>query len=415
MKRLIYLATFFAFFKINAFTVKISTIRLSFFEILVYLIAIILIADIFKYGFRIAKQSKYSITFFIIWTIFGILSYGWSHDKGEWLRHIKSLFTATLFILECNTYINNKKSVLNMLNIVRIMCIIHNLIGLVEIITGKYYFHSNMDYIIKYQQYNYPVSVFYNVNNYAVFILISLILSTFFFSIERNKKNKILNLLLIISSIFLIYMSGSRAVNIALIVGIAFYILFLSNFKTKIKFFSIGFVSILTLFLMNMNTIMLYINKVFSLNLQATSGSDYIRKNILLNCYKFLIDTFGIGIGPGNFKYWINKFSYYDTMGIQQIHNWWIEILVTYGVIIFILFCIFYYKLFSQFLSQCNKKINIIDIDNSILKVSLVSLICFSIASISPGSLMNSEWVWVYFTIMIMIQKNYVNKFRKGK
>jgi len=71
--------------------------------------------------------------------------------------------------------------------------------------------------------------------------------------------------------------------------------------------------------------------------------------NLIRNGLVFLSSTFGFGVGAGNIEYWMEHNPVYNTSSITNMHNWWIEILVAYGVIIFILYIVFFAKLFMNF------------------------------------------------------------------
>ena len=58
-----------------------------------------------------------------------------------------------------------------------------------------------------------------------------------------------------------------------------------------------------------------------------------------------------IGFGVGNAEYYMANFAKYYTAGIINPHNWWLEILVDYGILVFVGY-IYYilYRNYSKFM-----------------------------------------------------------------
>ena len=109
-------------------------------------------------------------------------------------------------------------------------------------------------------------------------------------------------------------------------------------------------------------------------------------------------------MGAGNAQFWLANESIVPNSNILYLHNWFLEILVEYGLIIFILYIIFYYKVFKTSLVIFKKSKNSFDINFS-LSV-MVFMIGFIIVSFSSHSLVYNEWFWIYWAIIISYQWN---------
>ena len=59
-----------------------------------------------------------------------------------------------------------------------------------------------------------------------------------------------------------------------------------------------------------------------------------------------------LGIGSGNMDYYMQNYAIYPTNNIPNMHNYWMEILVTYGIVIFIIFCICYLKTIIEIMKK---------------------------------------------------------------
>ena len=57
----------------------------------------------------------------------------------------------------------------------------------------------------------------------------------------------------------------------------------------------------------------------------------------------------------------MDNYAIFDTKGILNIHNWWMEILTGYGVIIFIMYIMFYIKLFLSLYKKYKYSTNKVD------------------------------------------------------
>ena len=85
-----------------------------------------------------------------------------------------------------------------------------------------------------------------------------------------------------------------------------------------------------------------------------------------------------------------------------NIHNWWLEILVGYGVIVFVLYVVSY-GLLIQSLNRLRHH------ESKVIRQIAISFISFLVvyifASITSANNMLIEWHWVYFGIMISFVK----------
>ncbi|AER67531.1 O-antigen polymerase [Thermovirga lienii DSM 17291] len=81
-------------------------------------------------------------------------------------------------------------------------------------------------------------------------------------------------------------------------------------------------------------------------NISEVEGYDSvgIRKQLIINGLVAFRKSHGLGIGGGASKYIQEQFS--NTRGVLSMHNFWIELLVEGGAIFFVIFILWYLKLF---------------------------------------------------------------------
>ena len=127
------------------------------------------------------------------------------------------------------------------------------------------------------------------------------------------------------------------------------------------------------------------------------------RLNLIRNGLHFLYSTFGFGVGAGNIEYWMANFPKYDVV-VLNIHSWWAEILVEYGIFVFAGYVSLYlgilYKLIRVYFSttSCFEKL--------FCTTLTLSLCGFSIACNGPSSFLNITAQWYIFGIALAFMKH---------
>ena len=130
-----------------------------------------------------------------------------------------------------------------------------------------------------------------------------------------------------------------------------------------------------------------------------------IRQNLIKNGLKSFVDSKGIGVGGGNSNYIHKEDNMKSTGKILSMHNFWIEILVEGGFLMFIIFGVWYFsQLFT--LRKISKRTN----DNDIryfAKAGEYALIGFSISLISLSSVIYFLPMWILFGFNLSTIRNY--------
>ena len=246
-----------------------------------------------------------------------------------------------------------------------------------------------------------PITYLANQNDYATILLATLPINLILMNTTKNSLKKLLTLLCMLLSTFLIFQSGSR---MSLLMALAFYGIYVLlgvrwDFTRK-QVLTTGSI-VLTLAILafafvppirGMVTDLIYI-----LPRPVISG-DVGRMNMWRNGLMYLGKTFGLGVGAGNIEVWMETFGPLPTNNIFNIHNWWLEILVGYGAFIFIAYVLGYalmiYRLFNlkKFVNRMHQKI---------MNAFISFLLVFIGASITSANNMLIEWHWVFFGLII--------------
>lgn len=130
----------------------------------------------------------------------------------------------------------------------------------------------------------------------------------------------------------------------------------------------------------------------------AHLSSNEVRKNLILNGFHFLKQSHFLGTGAGSFKVLMSQGkNLYDTSGIINPHNYFIEIIAQYGLIIMLLFILlFLYTI--KILSVSAIKIGI---NSSHFFVALAT-ICYAIMSNANSSFLPLPLNWFVFALLMI-------------
>lgn len=356
-----------------------------------------------KIRIRVHTNNKYSIVFFLLWLTYAMITLAWVKDYLSWIRAIYFIALGVLCIVTYINIFNTTKDVLAAFRLMSAMAAVHNAIGWYEITTGNYPF-LDTERILKYSEWGYPISTFRNTNDFATFMLFSVFIAYVCAANAQGKSKKLFYIAVMASSSYMVFQASSRANILGLIVAsIVFVGLSMRNRNWRLGFMTA--LAIMSVFLLiNLTDVLKLVDEYLDLVFYSNRGSEHVRMNLIKDGLTFLKSTFGFGTGAGNIEYWMENHGVHNKSSVLRMHNWWMEILVSYGVIIFILYVIFYLKLFiDMYQIYCTSE------DKENRSVSLGIFCCaagFVIGSISASSNISVEWLWCFWAICIVYQGN---------
>jgi len=371
-----------AFWGASLVSINLGVAQLTIYRIL---LIINLIVGIRYYAKKKKILNKYLI-YIELWIIYSLITVLLAEDKYAWIRSNFFLITGYLSVIVIASYYDSQDKLIKLNRYLSFFGKIYVLAGFYENIAGKYLFAADNYFNQALDIYHLrpPIFVAGNPNNYSLTVLIFIYIFIIENSYAQNRVKRVLNLVIIAISIYLIIISGSRAVIIA---GLISSFIF-ESFGIRNKIFvwsAFAFVLLLSIRALFHFGILEFNADIF--------GSDMVRLNLIRNGFVFLKRTLFIGVGSGNAEYWVSHYAKYYTGGITNLHNWWMEILVTNGIISLTLYIIFLVKIIEGLISNVENKI--------VLKSYISSIIGFMIGSITVSSNMQTEWQWVYYAILI--------------
>ena len=295
--------------------------------------------------------------FLLTWLVYSIISINWSIDKVSAFKHVIFLFLSISVIVFSVVFFKTADDLRTVSIIWLVFLGLTLIIGVVETITGSHLSVSRL-YQTKVEYFKYtPTAFFYNPNNFATFLSISapFLLSSFLFS--KKWIYRLISLLGFTVLIYLLNATRSRANFIAIILVIGYFIVVFFSLQTNRKEIYAYIAAAVMGLLLFPKRIGEVLNDVFinlhSIITQLASGTHSMgeRMNLAKNGLMFLFSTWGFGVGAGNVENWMRTKGQFDTGNKVNIHNWYLEVLVNYGIFIFTGYLIFYigiaYKVFS--------------------------------------------------------------------
>jgi teichuronic acid biosynthesis protein TuaE len=353
--------------------------------------------------------------FMLFWVLYSLVPLFWIKDFSGWFKIYTFLITGFITTWFINLFLTERADIINAMKIVEFFAVAFGLLATYEIISGNYLFVSERS-LSYYQErsllestigYRMPISVFGNPNDYALFLLFSVFNSFGLSKIRKSRVIRILSFLFAFFFIFLLFATQSRSAFLGLLLGI-FIFCFVSlksiSKKNVYKFIIVILViSFLIPFIKDGKDLYLEL-----MTFDISDGSDEVRLNLLRNGLDFILNTFFMGVGLGNIEYYMANFGYYPTYGVENIHNFWMEMLVSSGILVFSFYLIVYilniYRLYRYSVSEKDAESRFISM------IFLSFLLAFFITSSGASSLIYNEWIWPIIALIM----SFVNVKSKG-
>jgi len=354
------------------------------------------------------KVKRY-LLFLGIWLSYAIFSLFWADFRIDALRYIGFLLMGSSLIFFAVLYFNKLKDLRCLYFSWIIVSIPLMGIGFWEVFTKNHLPNSTFFGTTCLE----PSSVFGHSNDFATFLSLSIPFVWAWIRYGEGKWLKwIFGIILLAMSFFLLAKTFSRANFLAVALEIGFIFFFLFQLRRRIK---IGFLVGLIIVLFSIFSLRIPLRishcaygffKGFTDPSTSTYASTIERINVIKNSLYLFVTHLGFGVGAGNIEKHIAHFAKYPTYGATNPHNWWIEILADYGILIFAGYLLFYLGLIYN-LGKIWHKINKRQ-EKMICEALLISLIGFFLASISPSSIMASEYQWIFLAFVLA----FLNYFR---
>jgi len=404
------------------FSLTIFGIQLSLYRFALVIALIIFFNSSIKQLFKHKKTNGIIFIYFLfVWFLYSLINFLWISDYASWSKYLAFLGSGFIVSFLIIANINSSNLFIAIIKMVVILAGLLGLLGIYESLTGNYYFldsnslewYRDTSLLQKVTNFREPITVFANPNNYALFLFYTVAFTAMLIFREKKKYVKFLYISILIICLFSIIITLSRSAVLGLIIfslSLLYFLFKKGTIKIKKSVIKTSIFILIVLFyfiLHNAN----FIDDIFVFDISSDGSSDYLRQNLIFNGFSFLYNSLFLGVGLGNIEFYMKFKSLYDVGTITNIHNWWMEILVSSGIFIFLFYLFIYLNTFIKSVKNIN--FNLSEDLFWINSVFASLQLGFIFASIGPSSLIGCEWFWPLLALTYKVpylSDNLVNK-----
>lgn len=327
------------------FPFEAGPISLFGFRILLVLSAVVLLIQR-DFVLWSGKFSKRLFWIMVIWILYAAGSYFIVIDHRAYFQEVFLLIKGLLILLVFQSFFTKVKQA-GKVFLSAWICglVIQLIICFIEMTYAAHFSGNFIDVLNEYPSGDLvrfiPVGTFDNPNNLSLYLLVTTAFLLLLFKIKPDRKEFWMTGLIL--CIVIILNTHSRFANIILVIMLIFSLLFyISNqyFKTLIKhkryMALLGFSIAIVFAMIFYNGI--HLMEAIESRISSENFSNEVRMNLIKNGWDFFVNSKGLGIGAGNFEPYIAQGKgAFETHGIINSHNWLIQILSQYGMLITLL------------------------------------------------------------------------------
>ncbi len=355
------------------------------------------------------------LKFLVFWTIYSLLLIVFVRELELYIQYLFYLITALIIAIFGSRYLYKEKDFYTILVCFEIVALLFSAIGLYEIITGNYRFISedSMNYyetnsaVFSTLGIRVPTGSFSNPNDFGFFLLFAFCVACSLASLSSKKSLKIFYSLTAVFFAFMVTTTQSRAAFVSLLLGVLMLVyLSFKNYSKNTK------IIVIVVALMSFSFVFSWIianKELFGALLEidiasGTSGDEAVRFNLLRNGLSILVDHYFLGTGLGQIEYHMVQPGMANTDGITNIHNWWAEVLVSSGVIVFFFYISLYIQTFVFFIKKSlSSKVSSKGIIYA--RTGATMLTVFFIGCMASSSIFCIEWIWAMFIYWMLLPR----------
>ncbi|SMO66584.1 O-antigen ligase family protein [Melghirimyces algeriensis] len=374
---------------------------------------------------------RWFTAFFAFWILYATVSLTWVADLYKGLRYSAFLLIMLSLCLSFPLFIKNH---LNMENTSKVLFGVFFILVVFGLSESVFLWHLPVS---RYYEQNvpYPTSFFTNQNDFATTITLGLpFLVTALYMIPMRRRNKGLIYTTGIIALSCLLITGSRSNSgFALpLITISWLIsIFFTVERTKLRrhflkgvgwvFLGILLVAVLSSTLISpqirdkLGTTMGVIQNlqkdwqlqqdgdVVESGDPAPEGKSIsIRKALIINGLRFLHHSNYLGVGAGNIEYFMEGAP--NVYNKTNIHNWWAEILVNFGVLVFTLYmCLYIWLLHRLWRLARITNTGLSPVIRWGATASLIALIGYVFGAMSPSTAIHFTPMWIVYGFALAV------------
>lgn len=348
--------------------------------------------------------------FLVFWLAWGALSLTWAINPGQGVKDLFNLFIGLSLVGLAPLFLKDRKrldwgAVIWLLTLGAFL-----VIGVGEHLTTTHLPLSRFSHGWQPHLAYRPTVVFVNENNFAVFLSLCF---PFLFSRFRyftSAAGRILVGLGLFISLYLLFVTGSRINFLVLMASVIIFSFWLTPRGKRIKVFALLLLLVVgtwMLFGVTQPSIRGYVARQFGKiiipgNYFGGGQSIALRVKMTRNGLHFLQRTYGLGVGAGNFEAWLIRGAPFDTLDIENPHNWWIELVSEYGILVFLGYLLFFVFLFRSLWRGWRQAQGS---EKWLPEALCLCLTTFPLVAVSPNSLVDYLPHWLLLALAFAWQR----------
>ncbi|SDW42782.1 O-Antigen ligase [Marininema mesophilum] len=376
---------------------------------------------------------RWQIAFFAFWVSYAIASLTWVENLGNGLKYTTFLVMMVLMCLFFPFFLKDVGSLKKTGRVLFGAFFIIVAFGLIEALT---FWHLPASRYWQRDASN-PTSFFTNQNDFATVLTLGLpFLITALYMLPLTRKTKIWIYITGIIALCDLFITGSRSNSgFALPLLVIGWLILIPltvekkdrHRKNVVKGLGLVLLAVLVTFLLlssvlsqdtrdKLGSTLGIIQHLQSWNLpqdEGGSGEDdtmgkdqsvSIRKNLILHGLHFLRDSHYMGVGAGNIENYMKGASGVGSK--VNMHNWWVEILVNFGVPIFLLYMSLYGWLLWRLFSLARVRESNRYLPRVIrwgATACLISLIGYFFGGMSPSTAIHFTPMWIVYGFSLAV------------
>lgn len=364
-----------------------------------------LLAFVLCLGIHTADFKTNIMRFLLVWVAEALVSVLWAPDRMSALRYVYYIFLifGICVLFHCFLCRENLITFSHFMVVVLLIC---NLIAFWEMRTGNHLLKNYLSTPSRLRLLKFVPGGFYlNPNDFATFI-IQIIPFSFAGAFSSKRAIRILSAFNFVASFVTICATQSRTQIILLLGMFLFYMLAIPK-RRALAYGALACAAMTLLYFIDpdMKTVITKALESVSgealLSIEALEGASVsTRMNLMKNAGHILLDTFGFGIGAGCHRSVMSAYSamYFDTRGVEVMHNLLGELFADYGIIVGALFVV-------TIISACRSMLHIYKTtkDTETHEVRILSLVLlysfgmFAVCGMSSSSILQLSSVWLTF------------------
>lgn len=340
------------------------------------------------------------------WVLWGGMSYFWAPDPSAAIKDVLAVgfgFGGGLLLLFLKSHSADGVDALRQGWL--LAYIVAGIIAVWEVLTGNHlpsaYVQTTPDYALR----NITISTFGNPNNYGAFLLLSSPFLLWSFLVSKGRIRRAIRLGILATLPVFVVLSASRVAFIGLGAQLAVYgLLRVRRWRLLLGFF--GIVVVLSLFVERFLQSETILAQKLALSLGddlRPGGSIARRLNLLLDGLWFVYISGGLGVGAGGFQYMVQRGSAsFATTSFLSPHNFWIEVLSQYGILVFFVLVVWIIYLFGIAV-QARRTLRYCATSRIIAEMMLIALAGYMFASVTSSSYVVQPTTWMFLGSLVVV------------